>query len=70
MVTNSEEWSANQVKLEATTCEKDIDAHVDDNLSFKDHIYTKIKKPMLSWESSEEHLTILTRICLFNFLEV
>ena len=42
MVTNSEDGS-NQVKLEATTCEKDIDVHVD-NLSFKDHIYTKIKK--------------------------
>ena len=44
MVTNSEDRSANQVKLEATTCEKDIGVHVDDNLSFKDHIYTKIKK--------------------------
>ena len=44
MVTNSEDGSANQVKLEATTCEKDIGVHVDDNLSFKDHIYTKIKK--------------------------
>ena len=44
MVTNSKYWSANQVKLEATTCEKDIGVHVDDNLSFKDHIYTKINK--------------------------
>ena len=44
MVTNSEDGSANQVKLEATTCEKDIGVHVDDNLSFKDHIYTKITK--------------------------
>ena len=44
MVTNSEDGSANQVKLEATICEKDIGVHVDDNLSFKDHIYTKIKK--------------------------
>ena len=44
MVTNSEDGSANQVKLEATACEKDIGVHVDDNLSFKDHIYTKIKK--------------------------
>ena len=44
MVTNSEDGSANQVKLEATPCEKDIGVHVDDNLSFKDHIYTKIKK--------------------------
>ena len=44
MATNSEDGSANQVKLEATTCEKDIGVHVDDNLSFKDHIYTKIKK--------------------------
>ena len=44
MVTNSEDGSANQVKLEATTCEKDIGVHVGDNLSFKDHIYTKIKK--------------------------
>ena len=44
MVTNSEDGSANQVKLEATTCEKDIGVHVDDSLSFKDHIYTKIKK--------------------------
>ena len=44
MVTNSEDGYAKQVKLEATTCEKDIGVHVDDNLSFKDHIYTKIKK--------------------------
>ena len=44
MVTNSEDGSANQVKLGATPCEKDIGVHVDDNLSFKDHIYTKIKK--------------------------
>ena len=44
MVTNSEDGSANQVKLEATTCEKDIGVHVDDNLSFKNHIYTKLKK--------------------------
>ena len=44
MVTNSEDGSANQVKLEGTTCEKDIGVHVDDNLSFKDHIYTKVKK--------------------------
>ena len=44
MVTNSEDGFANQVKLEATTCEKNIGVHVDDNLSFKDHIYTKIKK--------------------------
>ena len=44
MVTNSEDGSVNQVKLEATTCEKDIGVHVDDNLSFKDHVYTKIKK--------------------------
>ena len=44
MVTNSKDGSANQVKLEATTCEKDIGVHVDNNLSFKDHIYTKIKK--------------------------
>ena len=44
MVTNSEDGSANQVKLEATTCEKDIGVHVNDNLSFKDHTYTKIKK--------------------------
>ena len=44
MVTNSEDGSANQVKFEATICEKDIGVHVDDNLSFKDHIYTKIKK--------------------------
>ena len=34
MVTNSKYGSANQVKLEATTCEKDIGVHVDDNLSF------------------------------------
>ena len=40
MVTNSEDG----VKLEATTCEKDIGVHVDDNLSFKDHIYNRIKK--------------------------
>ena len=44
MVTHSEDGSANQVKLEATTCVKDIGVHVDDNLSFKDHIYIKIKK--------------------------
>ena len=44
MVTNSEDGSANQVKLDATICEKDIGVHVDDNLSFKDHIYTKITK--------------------------
>ena len=44
MVTNSEDGSANQVKLEATTCEKDFVVHVDDNLSFKDDICTKIKK--------------------------
>ena len=44
MVTNSEDGCANQVKLEATTCEKDIGVHVDSNLSSKDHIYTKIKK--------------------------
>ena len=43
MVTNSEDGSANQVKLEAT-CEKNIGVHVNDNLSFKDNIYTKIKK--------------------------
>ena len=61
MVTNSEDGSASQVKLEATACKKDIGVHVDVNLSFKDHIYTNIK-PMLWWESSEEHLTILTRI--------
>ena len=39
MVTNSEDGYAKQVKLEATTCEKDIGVHVDDNLSFKVHIY-------------------------------
>ena len=44
MVTNSEEDSANQVKLEATTCEEEIGVKVDDNLSLKDHIYTKMKK--------------------------
>ena len=44
MVTNSEDGSANQVKLDATTCEKDIVVHMDDDLSFKDNIYTKIKK--------------------------
>ena len=44
IVTNSGDGSANQVKLEATTCENNIGVHVDDNLSFKDHIYTKIKK--------------------------
>ena len=44
MATNSEDGSANQVKLEASTREKGIGVHVDDNLSFKDHIYTKIKK--------------------------
>ena len=43
-VTNSEDGSANQVKLEATACEKYIGVHVDNNLSFKDHIYTKTKK--------------------------
>ena len=44
MVTNSEDGSANQVKLKATTCEKDIGVHVDDNISFKDHVYNKITK--------------------------
>ena len=44
MVTNSEDGSANQVKFEGTICEKDIGVHVDYNLNFKDHIYTKIKK--------------------------
>ena len=44
MVTHSEDGSANQVMLAATTCEKDIGVHMDDNLSFKDHIYTKIKE--------------------------
>ena len=47
MVTNLKDGSANQVKLEATTREKDIGVHVDDNLSFKaTYIYTK-RKPML-----------------------
>ena len=44
MVTNSEDGSTSQVKLEAITCKKDIGVHMDDNLSFKDHVYTKIKK--------------------------